>query len=236
MEKTYGIRILFNHGNAITLDLKGCGSLYIKPGKDYYFTNAPIEFTNYLAQLRRAGVTYKITDDRKGCYQTIDLTSYRMGDPRTILSNLRRANVVNEDSYLSEKTKKEIDKKREEKKVVLSSDDLIKKEKVKKDKKDVSIDASKDENVNNNITESPEINTLEAPEVKPEPIIEDKPVVEESTIKEEVKEEVKTYSEEELNKMSKNKLLEVAKSYGIEDVSEINTKKEIREAILKVQK
>ena len=95
MEKTYNIRISFNHGNDITLDLKGCGLLHIKPGKDYYFINAPIEFTNYLAQLRRLGITYKMTPDRKGCFQTIDLTMYNKNDAREILKNLRKANIIN---------------------------------------------------------------------------------------------------------------------------------------------
>jgi len=233
MDKTYNIRISFNHGNDITLDLKGCGLLHIKPGKDYYFTNAPIEFTNYLAQLRRVGITYKMTPDRKGCYQTVDLTAYKKNDAREILKNLRKANVINEEAYLNEETKKakKINN-HDEKKVVLSSDDLIK-------TKEVTIEAPKEETkpeiVDNTTAQVPEIEPPVAPEVTAEVQIEE--VTPETTeVVDEVKEEPKVYSEEELNKMSKNDLLNVARSYDIKEVSEINTKKEIREAILKVQK
>ena len=55
------------------------------------------------------GVTYKITNDRKGCYQTVDLTAYRVNDARSILSTIRKANVINEEAYLNEETKKETD-------------------------------------------------------------------------------------------------------------------------------
>lgn len=232
MEKTYGVRISFNHGNDINLDLKGCGLLNIRPGKDYYFINAPIEFTTYLAQLRRLGITYKITNDKKGCYQTIDLTAYFKNDAREILKNFRKTNIINEDNYLNEETKKakKINK-HEEKKVVLSSDDLIKtKEVIVEEPKELGLpEEMKNEEVNNYITQVQSGNTDNSIEVTSDVQIEE--VKEEETV-----EEPKIYSEEELNKMSKNALLEVARSYNIEEVSEINTKKEIREAILKTYK
>lgn len=232
MEKTYGVRISFNHGNDINLDLKGCGLLNIRPGKDYYFINAPIEFTTYLAQLRRLGITYKITNDKKGCYQTIDLTAYFKNDAREILKNFRKTNIINEDNYLNEETKKakKINK-HEEKKVVLSSDDLIKtKEVIVEEPKELGLpEETKNEEVNNYITQVQSGNTDNSIEVTSDIQIEE--VKEEETV-----EEPKIYSEEELNKMSKNALLEVARSYNIEEVSEINTKKEIREAILKTYK
>ena len=62
-EDKYSVRLFFSHGNSIVLQLKGCGSLTIKPGHDYFFENAPMKFINYLAQLRRLGVTYKITQE-----------------------------------------------------------------------------------------------------------------------------------------------------------------------------
>ena len=232
MEKTYGVRISFNHGNDINLDVKGCGLLNIRPGKDYYFINAPIEFTTYLAQLRRLGITYKITNDKKGCYQTIDLTAYFKNDAREILKNFRKTNIINEDNYLNEETKKakKINK-HEEKKVVLSSDDLIKtKEVIVEEPKELGLpEETKNEEVNNYITQVQSGNTDNSIEVTSDIQIEE--VKEEETV-----EEPKIYSEEELNKMSKNALLEVARSYNIEEVSEINTKKEIREAILKTYK
>lgn len=232
MEKTYGVRISFNHGNDINLDLKGCGLLNIRPSKDYYFINAPIEFTTYLAQLRRLGITYKITNDKKGCYQTIDLTSYFKNDAREILKNFRKTNIINEDNYLNEETKKAKKvNKHEEKKVVLSSDDLIKtKEVIVEEPKELGLpEETKNEEVNNYITQVQSGNTDNSIEVTSDVQIEE--------VKDEVKdEEPKIYSEEELNKMSKSALLEIAYSYNIEEVSEINTKKEIREAILKTYK
>lgn len=229
MEKTYSIRVSFNHGNDINLDLKGCGLLNIRPGKDYYFINAPIEFTNYLAQLRRLGVTYKITNDRKGCYQTIDLTAYFKNDARELLKNLRKANVINQDNYLNEETKKEKKIKNPEKKVVLSSDDLIKTDEVvvEQPQKGIALEEmTKKEIQPTNIPETTEITS----EVQIEKVEE----VKEEEVTE--PEKIETYSEEELSKMSKNALLEIANSLNITEVSSINTKKEIREAILKIQK
>lgn len=232
MEKTYGIRISFNHGNDITLDLKGCGLLHIKPGKDYYFINAPIEFTTYLAQLRRLGITYKITSDRKGCFQTLDLTSYFKNDAREILKNLRKANVINEDNYLNEDTKKAKHIK-PERKVVLSSDDLIEtKEVVVEAPQEVKPEEANNNEVNNIITEVTETEALDVINESTDENVETETQNETETGTQVDKEPPKVYSEEEIRKMSKNDLLELANSYGIKEVSEINTKKEIREAIL----
>lgn len=93
-EDKYSVRLFFSHGNSIVLQLKGCGSLTIKPGHDYFFENAPMKFINYLAQLRRLGVTYKITQDKRGCYQTVNLAGYFSNDRARQLNSLREKTPV----------------------------------------------------------------------------------------------------------------------------------------------
>ena len=208
-DRTYNVRVHFIHGNAITLDLKGCGSLYIKPYKDYYFINSPINFINYLAQLKRMGITYEITDNKRGCYQEIDLSHYNFTDPRYIISNLRKINVLPDaDTFKPAEVE-------EDKSIVLSSDDNIKVETVE---------------VEEAIIPPVEINA--------EPVEEPTDEVSEEITEEveETNEELPVYTEKELSAMSKNKLLEIATKLGIDSVSDINTKKEIREAILDIQK
>lgn len=213
-DRTYDIRMHFNHGNAINLDLKGCGTLYIKPGKDYYFINAPINFINYLAQLKRVGVSYEISKDKRGCYQEIDLRFYNVNDPRYLATLLRSGN---------QKVVKE-EKVKEPPHVVLSSDEGL-----TIYKGDVSTTIEKDLTV--------------APPTIPPIAIEEQPTtppneeVPTSDKKDEVSESKKpiVYTEEELTKFSKTKLLEIANDLGITSVSDINIKKEIREAILAAQ-
>lgn len=109
-EKTYTVRLSFDHGNKILIDLRGCGSIYIKPGNDYFFENAPMQFINYLVQLKRAGVTYKITKDKRGCYQTFNLSNYFNNDPYHNLTAIRKKDEVD----LSVFTRKAKEKSREE--------------------------------------------------------------------------------------------------------------------------
>lgn len=204
-DRTYNIRVSFKHGNAITLDLKGCGSLYIKPYKDYYFINAPINFINYLAQLKRVGIDYTLTSNKRGCYQEIDLTQYNYSDPRYILASLRKPLIT-----------EPVETVKEERPVVLTSDDVV----VKETKIEEPV-------VTEEITEPiiEETNTEETVE-EVEDTNDEPQKTEESVV------EI-TYTEEELTKMSKTKLLEIASSLNLTNVSDINTKKEIREAILK---
>ena len=206
-DRTYNIRVSFKHGNAITLDLKGCGSLYIKPYKDYYFINAPINFINYLAQLKRVGIEYTLTSNKRGCYQEIDLTQYNYSDPRYILASLRKPLIT-----------EPVETVKEERPVVLTSDDVV----VKEAKIETPV-------VTEEITEpiiEEVTNTEETVEEETEEINNEPQETEESVV------EI-TYTEEELTKMSKTKLLEIASSLNLTNVSDINTKKEIREAILK---
>ena len=210
-DRVYNVRVSFVHGNAITLDLKGCGSLYIKPYKDYFFTNCPINFINYLTQLRRMGITYTMTDNKKGCYQEIDLSHYNLTDPRYIIANLRKANIKDVEPVKVEEPK-------EEPTIVLSSDDNIEVD-------PVVVKMAED------IKEAQE----EIIEEPVEEIIEETEESIEEVESEEV-EELVTYTESQLTKMGKTDLLDIAAKLGLDNISDINTKKEIREAILEAQK
>lgn len=211
-DRVYNVRIHFNHGNAMNLDLKGCGTLYIKPGKDYYFINAPINFINYLAQLKRCGVTYEITENKRGCYQEIDLSIYNINDPRYLVSLFRKD--------ISQKKVKEV-KEPEPRHVVLSSDDKL------------IVNDNKKINEVEKVEEKQEVPAIPPMEINIDPTNDN-----EVPKSEEVKEEDnnKIYTDSELQKFGKVKLLEIANNLGLENISDINTKKEIREAILAAQK
>lgn len=88
-EDKHSIRVTFDHDNGMSLDLKSCGTLYLEPHKEYFFENAPIKFIDYLTQLKRLGVTYRLTKDKKGCYRTIDLTHYLDNSIGNVMSSFR---------------------------------------------------------------------------------------------------------------------------------------------------
>jgi len=218
-DRVYNVRVSFKHGNAITLDLKGCGSLYIKPYKDYYFINCPINFINYLTQLRRMGITYVMTDNKKGCYQEIDLTHYNLTDPRFIISNLRRI------STQDIKETKPVEEKKVETTVVLSSDDNI--TNVEPTVVKMAEDIKESQELINNDTDENENISID------EPVVDENAETEEPVVEE--PKEIKKYTESQLTKMGKVQLLEIAASLGLDNMSDINTKREIREAILAKQ-
>lgn len=70
------IKVAFRNENAILLNLRASGFYYLKPDKDYYFTNAPDAFLTYLDQLERLNVTYEITSDKEGVFAEFDLIDY----------------------------------------------------------------------------------------------------------------------------------------------------------------
>ena len=117
-EDKYNVRVHCNGVNPFDIDLRGYGSFYVKPGNDYYFTNAPMSFINYLVQLKNLGITYEITNNNKGCLYETDITLYRSADPRYVMAGLRK------------QIKKE-EKVEENRTVVLSSTDGIDVEPVK---------------------------------------------------------------------------------------------------------
>jgi hypothetical protein len=117
-------------------------------------------------------------------------------------------------------------KKPEPGKVVLSSDDIAPRE--DKSSEEIALDNMIAEDLKKS-QEQPVITS----DVVVEPIQENTPEVVEET-EESDESEPKVYTEDQLSKFSKAMLLEISNDYGL-DCSDINTKKEIREAILKAQ-
>lgn len=208
---SHQVRVKFVHGNAISLDLRGCGSIYLEPNREYFFENAPMAFINYLAQLRRVGITYRLTNDKKGCYMTLDLTGYLTNEPKTILGQLR-SNLVHQPAKITRHVgikDRAVDES--------TAEDLIPEGTFKEELNVTEIDTSV-------IDEIPV-----TPEVKPEVTtnIETTELTEENEPK---KEEI-TITAEEVDALNKTKLIELANSLEIPNVSEIWTKKELRTAI-----
>lgn len=216
-DRLYGVRISTEKiVNPFDLDLRGCGQLHIVPGREYYFENAPIKFINYVVQLAMMNITYRLTDDKNGCYYTVDLTDYNKMDPNYIMSKIRKL----ENPIVKNPVKKE-----KPAKVVLSSDDRGPREEIEKTQaeKDLNELIAKDL--------SAEVPTIPETEPPVEEITEEKvEEVSESTV-----EELPIYTDAELSKFGKVKLLEIASALELNDISDINTKKEIREAILAKQ-
>lgn len=215
-DKLYNVRVHFDYVNPLTLELKGCGFLYITPGKDYFFINSPMNFINYLVQLKDLGITYEITNNKKGCYQEVDLLYYNVTDPRYIMAKIRK-DLKPE----PEEVKKE--NKREEMKVVLSSDDgiTVEKEPVVDIKEPIAI------------SEEPPVVEEIPTEPETTPVVEEPNETEGSVTEEENVPVV--YTAEKLNKLGKPKLLEIVSELGLENLSDINTKKELKDAILAAQ-
>jgi hypothetical protein len=248
MEDKYKVRVSFNHGNAINLELNGCGQLYILPGKDYFFENAPMKFLNYLTQLKRLGITYKITSDKKGCYSTMDLSNYLNADPRYIMGNVR-------DGIMNEALKNRTIKPIKEDKVPegVEVPDLI------PEVSDVTIfPAPPVVNIPEHLVGTP----VEVPPVAPEET--GAPKVEEGSNEEDKTSEVmdpnsatsgegtekqegtptgeevtseptKVEVPEDLSVLSKPSLLELANKLGLTEVTDLWSKKEIKEAIANSQ-
>lgn len=217
-DKTYGVRISFNHGNAINIELKGCGQKYIKPGKDYYFEEAPISFINYLVQLRRVGVTYKITSNKKGCYETINLHDYDKFNSRSIMGKLRKPIEIPKEEVVEEI-----------KSQILTQDDIINVEEPTEKPQETTTESPKENESEQDSKEQVESPVVENNEDEQETTENTEEKVEEPT------KEIEKYDEEVLSKMSKNELLEISNTLGLE-LSEPITKKEIKNAILEAQK
>lgn len=218
----YNVRITFINGNGITLDCKGCGQIWLEPNHDYFFENSPIKFINYLAQLRRVGVTYKITEDKRGCYQTFDLSRYESGSPRNIISQLRGSRPISnkvEETPIVEETEEPVEETIEETPV---------EETVTKGAPGVP-----------EVVETPEVNTPDADETEEETQSEEEEVTEETkeeTTEPEVTEEEPVEEEPvDVDSLNKKDLIEYAHSLGLTEISDIYTKKEIKEAIAKLQ-
>jgi len=220
-ETTYNVRVKFEHGNPLSLDLKGCGNLYILPNKEYFFEYAPMQFINYIKQLRRLGITYRLTDDKKGCYMTINMSHYLDTIAQRVMGEVRANLSVN--PPIITKEPREEKKSKKEKELEKEIPDLIPKNafddgKIKEVKlSDIPI-----------IKEQPK---EEVPEITPEVEITE-PEITEPEVAEEQKEVEKVDPSTITNKAQ---LIEYAHSVGLSEVSDLWTKKEIRAAIEKLE-
>lgn len=218
----YNVRITFINGNGITLDCKGCGQIWLEPNHDYFFENSPIKFINYLAQLRRVGITYKITEDKRGCYQTFDLSRYESGNPRNIISKLRSSRPI---SNKVEKTP-----------VVEEHEESTTPEIT--DEPPVTTEAPRGAPEVPEVVETPEVNTPDNEELLDDQTNNELTQEDGTTENNDLETtEEKPVSEEQvdLDSLSKKDLIEYAHSLGLTEISDIYTKKEIKEAINKLQ-
>lgn len=220
----YSVRLnTFKCINPFTIELRGCGQLYVVPKREYFFVNAPINFINYVAQLAALNVSYRLTNDSNGCYYTIDLTDYFKNDPQYIMQKIRTANAS---PIINNPTPQEAPKSS----VVIASDDFTPRDTVVSETKadaelnemiakDLQENARTENKVEFNVipTEQPTEATIEPVESNEIP-----------------KPEKTVYTETELSRLGKTKLLEISANLGL-DYSDINTKKEIRDGILAAQ-
>lgn len=207
----HNVRVSFIHGNAMSIDLKGCGTLRLEPNKEYFFENAPIKFIDYLAQLKRLGVTYRLTNVKKGCYRTIDLTNYLSGTPASAASKFRNmykssnvAPVVTEevsDDYPN----------------LFPDEDLTTTEGNNQEEQINTPADNTDTETTSNSTSDEAIQTSESTN--------DKEITNEQIVEEPI----------DINSLSKPKLIEYAHSLGLNQITDVWTKKEIRTAITELQ-
>lgn len=226
-DKTYSVRISFNHGNSMPIDLKGCGKLQIDPGRDYFFEKAPIKFINYLAQLRRLGVTYQITNNKKGCYKTINLSTYFSNDPLKSMSAFRNnANNKVVDPKTIRKVKPLKTAIRQQMDEQEEIPDLIPKSTFPSTQPEVSLDSLP----NNPFTPEVQPGLNETENSTSEGTNEDLNINDSDKITSDT-DSTTIIEEVNIEELNKPDLVAYAHKLGISDVSEINTKKEIKELI-----
>lgn len=242
----YNVRVTFINGNSITLDCRGCGQIYIEPNHDYFFEQAPIKFINYLAQLRRVGITYKITEDKRGCYRTFNLLKYEANDVGNMISKMRANRtsakpIVEEKVVTPEEEIEEVPPVEEPPKgapelpteitnldtVTTPSND---------DESDIPEASKSDDPIA--VTEGEDIQDETdgvTTEVEPE---EDKSSTDDASKATEegepITEGTSKATEEELEAMNKKELIDYAHSLGLVEITDAYTKKEIRTEIQKL--
>lgn len=209
-EDKHNVRVTFKHGNAITVDAKGCGQIYLEPNHDYFFENAPMQFINYLPQLKRLGVTYKLTNDKRGCYQTFNLACYYANNPYTMLQGLRSNKSADAIVHETEEPIQEVEE------AVITDEtpaSILGNDKLEEATKEDEVTETKETIVEDNKTTETEV-TESNEEVQ-------------ATETEESTEPV------DIETLSKPNLISYAKKLGLTEVTDYWTKKEIKEAITK---
>lgn len=232
----YNVRVTFINGNSITLDCHGCGQIYIEPNHDYFFEQAPIKFINYLAQLRRVGITYKITEDKRGCYRTFNLLKYEANDVGNMISKMR-ANRVSAKPLVEKESISEVDEVEEIPPVEEPPKGAPELPSAVTNHPDDEVPTPDDTNHNPD-DESDEGNKPEEPtgvtEGTTEGSTEDTESKESETNEPEA-ESTPEITDEEIEAMNKKELIEYAHSLGLSEMSDIYTKKEIKAEIQKVK-
>lgn len=229
MKETYSVRAKHDLFNSLQLNLQGCGMLYMEPNKDYFFENAPIEFIDYLGKMSDMNITYRITKDKRGCYRTIDLSCYNKTNPLFAMQNFRGAftnvsNKVEDEQPIEEPPKTEPPV--------------------------VDLEKNKDDSNIPNLFEGDSTpNKVEEITVSDIPVIEGQMSIDDITDEgvqlpegdpndsvtgtdpEENAAESKVEIVDPETITAKAELIEYAHKLGLDKISDINTKKEIRKAI-----
>lgn len=103
-DRTFNIRFSSSLYNAWDFDLHGAGHLYVQPGKEYFLENCPRSLYERIVGLVSAmNVKYQLTDNKKGCFNTINCINYDINDPKSLLGRLRTNRVTIEESKVEAK-------------------------------------------------------------------------------------------------------------------------------------
>ena len=214
-DRRYDIRFSSGLSNPWDFDLRGAGHLYVLPGKEYFLEKCPKSLLDVvISYVSAMNVSYRLTKDKKGCFQTVNCINYDINDPRSLLGKLRTNKIeeVKETEDVSEVEEPEV----------------------------VEVEEPTDEV--DEVTETDDVKAVEEPEVEESTDEVEEPTdeVEEPTKEvEESTDEVESVEEdstpevtlEEVEGMSKPKLEELATSLGIESV-QTKTKKKLKSEII----
>ena len=115
-DRKFNIRFSSGLTNPWDFDLRGAGHLYVQPGKEYFLENCPKSLLDVvISYVGAMNVTYQLTDNKKGCFQTINCINYDINDPRSLLGRLRtnrieesEPEVVTEPEVVEEVTEPEV--------------------------------------------------------------------------------------------------------------------------------
>lgn len=214
-DRRYDIRFSSGLSNPWDFDLRGAGHLYVLPGKEYFLEKCPKSLLDVvISYVSAMNVSYRLTKDKKGCFQTVNCINYDINDPRSLLGKLRTNKIeeVKETEDVSEVEEPEV----------------------------VEVEEPTDEV--DEVTETDEVKAVEEStddvEEPTKEVEESTDEIEESEVEEPTK-EVESVEEdstpevtlEEVEGMSKPKLEELATSLGIESV-QTKTKKKLKSEII----
>ena len=205
-DRTFNIRFSSSLYNAWDFDLHGAGHLYVQPGKEYFLENCPRSLYERVVGLVSAmNVKYQLTDNKKGCFNTINCINYDINDPKSLLGRLRTNKITVEEPKVEETVEEEV---------------------VEPEVTEEVVEEATEPEVVEEVTEEVE----EAVEEVTEEEVVEPEVTEEATEDVEEVEEV-SISKKEVGAMSKPQLEELATSLGIDSV-QTKTKKILKSEII----